>query len=131
MPERHVFFVDDVPLTELRPGLFGKVFPGAEMTMVRWTFQPGMPRTGIHVHTDHEQYGVILQGRVEMQVGEEVVQLGPGDTYWCPRNLPHGRTLVLSDVPAHVLDVFTPARVEYAKAAASAESASDTPSAQE
>jgi quercetin dioxygenase-like cupin family protein len=120
MVARHVFRMEEVPLTELRPGLFGKVYPGAEMTLVRWIFQPGTPRTGMHVHTDHEQYGLVVQGRVEMQVGDEIVELGPGDIYWAPRNLPHGRTLVLGDVPAHILDIFVPAREEYVATAAQA-----------
>lgn len=117
MPERHVFHFDAVSPTELRPGLFGRVYGGADMTLVRWIFEPGTPRTGIHTHTDHEQFGLIVQGHAEMQIGDETVQLGPGDVYWAPRNLPHGRTLVLGDEPVHILDIFVPARDEYVNAA--------------
>lgn len=72
----------------------------------------------MHVHTNHEQFGVVLQGQIEMQIGDEVVRLGPGDLYWAPPDTPHGRTLVLGDTPAHVLDVFTPPRDDYVQAAA-------------
>ncbi len=57
---RNVYRHDELELTEIRPGLFGAVFEGDESTLVRWEFPAGQPRTGIHVHDEHEQYGFLL-----------------------------------------------------------------------
>jgi quercetin dioxygenase-like cupin family protein len=115
--KQHVHRWDQVAPTPVRPDLDGRVYAGDDLTLVRWEFAPGTPRTGMHVHADHEQMGLVLAGRIEMQIGDEVVQLGPGDVFWCPRNVPHGRTLVLGDTPAQILDVFTPPRADYVQAA--------------
>jgi quercetin dioxygenase-like cupin family protein len=104
--KRHVHRFSEVMPARVRPDLEGRVYEGDSVTLVRWEFAPGTPRTGMHVHDAHEQFGVVLQGEIEMQIGDEVVVVGAGDVFWCPAGVPHGRTLVLSDTPAHVLDVF-------------------------
>lgn len=114
---RNVYRHDELELTEIRPGLFGAVFEGDESTLVRWEFPAGQPRTGIHVHDEHEQYGFLLSGAIEIEIGGEVSVLRPGDGYWVPAGTPHGGTLVLGDEPAVVLDVFAPRREEYVAAA--------------
>jgi quercetin dioxygenase-like cupin family protein len=121
--KRHVHRLSEVVPAQIRPDLAGRVYEGDAVTLVRWEFAPGTPRTGMHVHADHEQFGFVIQGEIEMQIGDEVVRLGAGDLFWCPRNVPHGRTLVLGDTPAHILDVFSPPRDEYV-AASSATSSS-------
>lgn len=115
--QRYVHRFDEVQPTRVRPDLEGRVYEGENVTLVRWEFPPGTPRTGMHVHAEHEQFGVVLQGEIEMQIGDEVVRLGPGDLYWCPRDMPHGRTLVLGDTPVSILDVFSPPREDYIQAA--------------
>jgi quercetin dioxygenase-like cupin family protein len=114
---RNVYRHDELELTEIRPGLFGAVFEGDQSTLVRWEFPAGQPRTGVHVHDEHEQYGFLLSGSVEMEIDGETVVLRPGDGYWVPAGKPHGHTLVLGDHPAVVLDVFAPRREEYVAAA--------------
>jgi quercetin dioxygenase-like cupin family protein len=103
--------------TEIRPGLFGAVIEGDRSTAVRWEFVPGMPRTGIHWHDDHEQFGLIVSGRIELSIGGTVQELGPGEMYHVPKGVHHGGTVVLSDEPAVVVDFFSPPRDEYVRAA--------------
>lgn len=110
---RKIYRHDDFELTEVRPGLFGAVIEGDQSTLVRWEFPPGQPRTGAHTHDEHEQYGILVTGRIEMEIAGEPVELGAGDIYWVPAGTPHGRTLVIGDEPAVVLDVFVPPREEY------------------
>ena len=43
----------------------------------------------IHTHP-YEQVSVMLQGRMRLTVGEEVRELGPGDMWYAPANVPHG-----------------------------------------
>lgn len=118
--KQYIHRLSSVVPTQVRPDLAGRVYEGEDLTLVRWEFAPGTPRTGIHVHTDHEQMGIVLQGRIEMQIGDEVMQLSAGDVFWCPRNVPHGRTLVLGDTAARIMDVFTPPRDDYVQAASTA-----------
>jgi quercetin dioxygenase-like cupin family protein len=113
----NVYRHGELELTEVRPGLFGAVIEGDKSTLVRWEFPPGQPRTGIHSHDEHEQYGIMLAGRIELEIDGEAIELGTGDIYWVPPGTPHGRTLVLGDEPAVVLDVFVPPRSEYVAAA--------------
>jgi quercetin dioxygenase-like cupin family protein len=86
-------------------------------TAVRWEFPPGMPRTGIHHHDDHEQFGVIITGRIEVEIGGEVRVLGAGEIYYAPKGVPHGHTVVVGDELAVVIDFFCPPREEYVRAA--------------
>jgi quercetin dioxygenase-like cupin family protein len=103
--------------TEIRPGLFGAVMEGAMATAVRWEFPPGMERTGIHHHDEHEQFGLIVSGHIEVEIGGQVRVLGPGEIYYAAKGEPHGHTVVVGDEPAVVIDFFSPPREEYVRAA--------------
>lgn len=114
---RRIYRHDELEQTEIRPGLFGAVLEGDTTTLVRWDFPAGQDRTGVHTHTEHEQWGVLLSGSIELEIDGEVSTLRPGDMYWIPAGITHGRTLVLGDEDARVLDVFAPPRKEYVTAA--------------
>ena len=109
--------MDAKELAQIRPGLFGAIVAGEQATVVRWEFAPGMARTGIHWHDDHEQFGLVVSGRIETEIAGEVRQLGPGDIYYVPRKVPHGHTLVIGDEPVALVDFFTPPRADYVAAA--------------
>ena len=80
--------------------------------MANWvTIEPHkvVPR---HQHP-HEQLGIMLEGQLELTLGNETRLLNPGDAYTIPPNLPHSaRTL---EQPCVVLDIFTPVREDYAR----------------
>ena len=80
--------------------------------MANWvTIEPNreMPR---HQHP-HEQLGIMLDGAMELTLGDETRIIRAGDAYTIPPNLPHNaRTL---DEGCVVLDVFTPPREDYAR----------------
>ena len=42
-----------------------------------------------HYHKDHDEYVYILRGNHEFRVGDEKVQVGPGDLVIAPAGLPH------------------------------------------
>jgi quercetin dioxygenase-like cupin family protein len=66
----------------------------------------------IHSH-HHEQLGLILEGQLDMQIGDEHRTLKPGDTYVIPGGTAHsGRA---GNAGALVLDVFYPLREDYLK----------------
>lgn len=104
------------PLTEIRPGLFGHVLEGEQMTLVQWEFPAGTPRTGLHSHDQHEQYSYVLSGSVDMEIDGKPIHLEAGEACRIPRKLEHGHTLV-GPQGARILDVFSPPREDYVAAA--------------
>jgi quercetin dioxygenase-like cupin family protein len=81
---------------------------GERMLFVEFTVPKGagVPR---HDHP-HEQVGYIVSGRMELTIGDDVRELGPGDAYLMPSNVPH-HTRALEDTV--VVDVFSPVREDY------------------
>lgn len=63
----------------------------------------------LHTHP-HTQCSYILSGRFTYTVGDESVELGPGDSVVVPGGAEHG-TICLE--AGTLLDVFTPARQEF------------------
>lgn len=114
---RNVYRHDELETTEIRPGLFGTIIEGDATTLVRWSLRAGSPRTGMHEHPEHEQYGLLLSGRLQMFIEDDRVDLRPGDMYWVPAGTRHGKTLVIGDEDAVLLDIFAPPREDYVAAA--------------
>lgn len=100
---------DQLPGISPIPGLVMQSVVGGKL-MANWvTIEPNqiVPR---HQHP-HEQLGIMLEGELELTLGEETRLLGPGDAYTIPPQLPHSaRTL---DKGCVVLDIFTPPRDDY------------------
>ena len=104
---------DDLPAFSPVPGLAMQSVTGGRL-MANWvTIQPHrvMPW---HQHP-HEQLGVMLEGEMELTIGDETRLLRAGDAYAIPPNVPHGA--VTHDTGCVVLDVFTPPRDDYRRLA--------------
>jgi quercetin dioxygenase-like cupin family protein len=63
-----------------------------------------------HSH-EHEQLGILLSGSLEFRVGDESCELGPGETWSIPGNVPH--EVHVGPDGAVVLDVFAPTRDDW------------------
>ena len=66
----------------------------------------------LHRHP-HEQGGILISGKLELTIGEEVRQVEAGAMFLIPPNVLH--KAVAYDGPAVVLDVFSPVREDYAE----------------
>ena len=64
----------------------------------------------LHSHP-HEQGGILLQGKMELTIGDEVRVVEPGAMYLIPPNVLH--KAVALEGPLVVLDVFSPIREDY------------------
>ena len=53
-----------------------EIAPGAQVTT--------------HIHPDTEEAMVIVEGQLEAVLGDEVINLGPGDTVLAPAGVKHG-----------------------------------------
>lgn len=119
MSERKPAFVPQFyKLDEVKPfapleGFQMQSVTGGDM-MANWVrIEPNrvMPR---HQHPQ-EQLGVMLEGSLELTIGDETRMLRPGDAYTIPGNVPHHARTV--DDGCLVLDIFSPPREDYARMA--------------
>lgn len=100
---------DDLPGFSPVAGLVMQSVTGGKL-MANWvTIEPHqiVPR---HQHP-HEQLGVMLEGALELTIGDETRLLRPGDAYAIPPDLPHSAATHAEGCV--VLDVFTPPREDY------------------
>lgn len=92
------------------PGVVARAIHGERMTVAMVDLDPGAP-VAEH-HHENEQLGFVVQGSMEMKIGDETRLLGPGDTYSIPSDVPHS---VLRAGPdgCVVVDVFAPVRADW------------------
>jgi len=65
----------------------------------------------LHRHTLEDEYSYILTGRVGALLGDEVLEGGPGDLIFKPRNQWH-TFWNAGDEPARILEIISPAGFE-------------------
>ena len=66
-----------------------------------------------HSH-EPEQLGMCLAGSLSFRVGDETREIGPGDTWSIPSNVPH--EVHVGPDGAVVIDVFAPTREDWREA---------------
>jgi len=101
-------FVNDIAPKEFIPGFFGRFVHGAAGTFASVTITKGS-RLPTHQHM-HEQITHIVEGELEMIIGDEKFLFTPGSYYVIPGNVPHS-AFALTD--CRVIDFFSPARDDY------------------
>lgn len=112
MERRCVFTsIAKLPGKEITPGVTIHPLAGAHVMLNYVEFQPHA-EVPTHAHP-HEQLGLMIEGELDLWVGDERHTLHPGDTYVIPGGLPHGARTGASR--ALVLDVFHPLREDYLK----------------
>lgn len=63
-----------------------------------------------HSHP-HEQVSYVADGRIIVFIGEESRELGPGDMFTVPPEVPH--TIQLLTAKVRLVDTFTPLREDF------------------
>lgn len=94
---------------EIFPGVVIQTCSAERMMLSHVHLEPGS-EVAEHSHP-HEQVGMVLEGRAEFHIGEEVKVLEAGDMYRIPGGVRH-RVVVL-DRPVRALDIFHPIREDY------------------
>jgi quercetin dioxygenase-like cupin family protein len=105
--------IASLPGFEPAPGVQMNIMTGGAM-MASWVrIQPG---AGVPTHTHpHEQIGLVVEGTIEMTIGDDTRTLGVGHAYTIPGHHPH--SAVGGPNGCVVLDIFSPPRAEYVAAA--------------
>lgn len=108
-------FIDlsQLPVVEPVPGCRMKT-PFGENLMLSYLEMDDGAEVPMHSHP-HEQGGILLEGKMELTIGDETRVVHPGSLYLIPPNVPHRAVAVGG--PAVVLDIFTPIREDYAELA--------------
>ena len=88
-------------LEAFRPGIRSKAEIGESLVMVTMQIDPAEQDTG-HQHA-FDQCGIVIEGQIEMFVGEERLLLQPEDCYFIPAGIWHGWKTF--DLPVKILDI--------------------------
>ena len=62
-----------------------------------------------HSHP-HEQIGYLVSGRINLTVGDETLEAGPGDSWCIPGDAEHWAEVL---EPSVIVEVFSPVREDY------------------
>ena len=87
-------------------GVDAQIITGENMHLIRAVYPP---RAVYETHSHpHEQFSLLLSGRIRLTVGEESREIGPGDGWYAPAGVPHGGE-ILGEEEAVFIDVYSPA----------------------
>jgi len=93
--------LNTMKLDEFRPGIWSKIESGKYLTMAVMEIAPG--KEGMAHEHPFDQCGIVVEGEIEMSVGDEKRLLKPMETYFIPAGINHNwKTLTSS---AKILDV--------------------------
>ena len=84
---------------------------GERFSLVEHPMSPRALAAPIHRHTREDEYSFVLEGRMGALLGDEVVEAGPGDLVFKPRNQWH-TFWNAGDVPCRILEMIAPAGFE-------------------
>ena len=110
MSEARTRSYDELNPVDQFPGVVRRTLvSGDHLTLVEIRIASGA-EVPEHVHP-HEQAGHVASGRVHFRIGDLDRELGPGDSYLIPGDLPHH---VRALDAATLIEVFSPVREEFA-----------------
>ena len=84
---------------------------GERFSLVEHPMSPRALAAPLHLHTREDEYSFVLQGRMGALLGDDVVEGGPGDLVFKPRNQWH-TFWNAGDEPCRILEIIAPAGFE-------------------
>lgn len=116
------FYDESLFIEESRPGFKKRVVRGENLELWFWRISGGAIGSIIHQHTENEQLGIIVRGKLDFRIGQEDnaerVVLSTGDVYLAPKTIWHGDSIFIGDEELNevwILDVFSPPRQDTLK----------------
>jgi mannose-6-phosphate isomerase-like protein (cupin superfamily) len=109
-----------VPPDNGRDGFLGSIgvrfmIDGADaderFSLVEHPMSPRALAAPVHRHLNEDEYSFVLEGRMGALLGDEVVEAGPGDLVFKPRNQWH-TFWNAGDEPCRILEIISPAGFE-------------------
>lgn len=96
---------DDTTIHTPREGMEGRIVHGEQMSLAIWTFEAGVDLPA-HSHP-HEQITHVIEGEIDLTVGEQTRRLTPGTSAVISGGVVHSAHTY---TPVRVVDVFHPVR---------------------
>lgn len=93
--------LDTLHMEEFRPGIMSKAVIGENLIMVCMEIGPKREDKG-HNHA-FDQCGIVLEGEIEIWIGEERKRLNSNESYFIPSGKDHGWKTF--DKPVRLLDI--------------------------
>jgi mannose-6-phosphate isomerase-like protein (cupin superfamily) len=84
---------------------------GERFSLVEHPMSPRALAAPLHLHTREDEDSFFLEGRMGALLGDEVVEAGPGDLVFKPRNQWH-TFWNAGDEPCRILEIISPAGFE-------------------
>jgi mannose-6-phosphate isomerase-like protein (cupin superfamily) len=84
---------------------------GGRFALVEHTIGPRALAAPMHVHEREDEYSYVLAGRIGVQIGDDVLEAGPGRLVLKPRGIAHAFWNP-GDEEARVLEIVSPAGFE-------------------
>jgi mannose-6-phosphate isomerase-like protein (cupin superfamily) len=81
------------------------------LTVLEHPLAPRALGSPIHTHQHEDEYSIVLEGTVGVQIGDQQHQAGPGTVVVKPRGIPH-TFWNATDQPARLLEIISPAGFE-------------------
>ena len=101
-----MFYHDKIEKKEINPGvIFQYLAKGTEMMVYHWNMADGS-EVAMHTH-ESEQLGYCIKGGFKIIEGDKEYEIGAGDGYIIPANVPHS-FIAVGDTEA--IDIFHPLR---------------------
>ena len=113
--KRPRYFIDSeqAPTFSQMEGLETTVLTGLHGEQMMMVLNATLPGHTVPTHSHpHEQIGMVHSGRAILRIGDEEREVGPGDFYCIPADVPHSDT-TLGDEPFVMLDIFCPVREDF------------------
>ena len=103
----HIFSWDEIDRIRFdEDQLETQLISGEHMNLVRAVYEPGATYP-MHSHP-HEQFSLLLAGRILLTVGDETREIGPGDGWYAAANVLQGGEII-GDETAVFVDIYFPA----------------------
>ena len=80
---------------------------GEVLALVEHTLPPRALGSPLHRHTNEDEYSYVLEGRLGAQLGDDVVEAGPGELVQKPRGQEHAFWNA-GDEPLRFLEIISP-----------------------
>lgn len=104
---------DDIPVTNLRPGVRRQVYATDEVMLARHELEVGM-QLNPHTHTDFDQLVYIAAGRCNYYIDAIPHDMTAGSFLLVPRGSEH--YVEPTEAPCVNIDVFVPPRADMVSA---------------
>ena len=85
---------------------------GGDFSLVEHPLSPRALAAPLHRHTREDEYSFVLEGRMGGLLGEDVVEAGPGDLVFKPRDAWH-TFWNAGEAPCRILEIIAPAGFEH------------------